>query len=104
MSTPHLSPAKLRQERLIQAVISVLIVLYFSYIDEGYNDFRWMKNPGDWLFFALYVGVLFGVQFLVARFVLTNYHGRGRIFISFVLGLAGLIGVGMLIGFFVSLF
>lgn len=99
-----MTPARQKQELLIQAAISLMIVLYVSYIDEGYNDFRWMKNPGDWIFFFLYSGFLFGIQLLASRLVLTNYHGRGRVLISLLIGLGGLMGLIFLIGFVISLF
>lgn len=44
--------------------ISVAIIFTFLlfYIDEGYYDFRWMKEWGNWIVFLLYVGVMYVFQ------------------------------------------
>ena len=31
-------------------------------MDEGYYDFRWMKEWGNWIVFLLYIGVMYVFQ------------------------------------------
>jgi hypothetical protein len=48
---------------LVVSAILINQVLFF--LDEGYNDFRWVQSFGNWIVFAGYTIVLFGAQFLV---------------------------------------
>lgn len=52
-------------------VSAVLVTNYLFYIDEGYCDFRWMKEWGNWIVFALFVLVMTVCQF-VAYLILTR--------------------------------
>lgn len=58
--------------------ISLLVTNFLFFIDEGYNDFRWMKDPGNWLVFLIYVIgiyiVLLAISLLVAVFVKMARH------------------------------
>lgn len=53
--------------------ISLLVTNILFFIDEGYNDFRWMKDPGNWLVFLIYMigiyAVLLAICLLVAVFI-----------------------------------
>ncbi len=40
---------------------------FLFFIDEGYYDFRWMKDPGNWFVFIFYLMFLFIPQFIVHR-------------------------------------
>ncbi len=44
-------------------LITNFITQFLFFIDEGYNDFRWMKQPGNWLVYLIYISVIFGVLF-----------------------------------------
>ncbi len=48
-------------------------IFFLCFIDEGYYDFRWMKNLGNWVVFFLYWMILFwlgiGVAYL-SKFIL----------------------------------
>lgn len=37
---------------------ALLVSLMLFYIDEGYYDFRWMSNVGNWIAFVVYAGVI----------------------------------------------
>lgn len=46
--------------------ISLLVTNVLFFIDEGYNDFRWMKDPGNWVVFVIYVVGFYAVLFTIA--------------------------------------
>jgi hypothetical protein len=46
--------------------ISLLVTNILFFIDEGYNDFRWMKDPGNWVVFVIYVVGIYAVLFTIA--------------------------------------
>lgn len=47
-------------------ISTILIVMTLFFIDEGYYDFRWMKDIGNWVVFGLYVIVIFPIQYVLA--------------------------------------
>lgn len=46
-------------------LIAVAITLFLFYIDEGYYDFRWTENAGNWFVFVIYVGIIWGLQLVL---------------------------------------
>ena len=42
---------------LLPAFVFVNLLCYY---DEGYRDFRWMRDPGNWVAFAIYLAVAYG--------------------------------------------
>jgi hypothetical protein len=80
-------PAKTKtNEALILLVSAIAIAFALFFIDEGYYDFRWMKNPGNWIAFTAYVLMLFVGQLVVLKLFLRAYKGFGRLPISIVGG------------------
>lgn len=56
--------------RIIPAVVATfIIVMFLFYIDEGYYDFRWMRNVGNWLMFVVYLALVFPMQWLLAGMI-----------------------------------
>jgi hypothetical protein len=53
------------------AVATIVIVLFLFYIDEGYYDFRWMKEWGNWVVFIIYLLIVFPIMWLLA-FIFTR--------------------------------
>ncbi|WP_313807471.1 hypothetical protein [Flavobacterium sp.] len=47
-----------------------LIAQFLFFIDEGYYDFRWMKDIGNWIVFFIYFGILTAVLFLLNSLLL----------------------------------
>jgi cation transport ATPase len=68
------------------ATSAVLITLFLFYIDEGYYNFRWMADIGNWIVFVVYATVIFAGQWLVAKLVPSRFHGIGRTAVSVVIG------------------
>ena len=65
---------------------SVLIVFFLFFIDEGYYDFRWMKDPGNWIAFILYFVPVFGLQLFSLKVILRKYTGPGKLLVSIIAG------------------
>jgi len=52
--------------KFILPLLNALVVtLFLFYIDEGFYDFRWMLNVGNWLVFLVYVAVIYGMELLL---------------------------------------
>lgn len=48
------------------AIATLLIVLFLFYIDEGYYDFRWMLEWGNWVVFIIYLMIVFPLMWMLA--------------------------------------
>lgn len=44
-----------RNETIAPFLSALVIVMFLFFIDEGYYDFRWMKDAGNWLVFVFYL-------------------------------------------------
>lgn len=65
-----------KTEDLISPLISaIFIVMFLFFIDEGYYDFRWMKEPGNWVVFVVYMLIFFPVQWGISHFVFHKLNG-----------------------------
>jgi len=49
----------------LAAINSFLITQFLFFIDEGYYNFKWMMNIGNWLIFSFYFAVLAGILFCI---------------------------------------
>lgn len=78
MSRANSLPVRRDYEILIPFVSALFIVLFFSFIDEGYYDFRWMTDPSGWLAFGIYLAVFFALLSLVYNFGLTFLKGATK--------------------------
>ena len=58
--------------------MTLLIVMTLFFVDEGYYDFRWMADPGNWIVFGIYMAGLYPIQFLISRFLFVNERGFKR--------------------------
>ncbi|ESU24934.1 hypothetical protein FEDK69T_04900 [Flavobacterium enshiense DK69] len=50
---------------LFSALNSFIVAQFLFFIDEGYYNFRWMKDIGNWMVFVVYFFVLFGMLLLL---------------------------------------
>lgn len=66
---------------------TLLLTSFLFFIDEGYYDFRWMLDPGNWIVFIIYCMVLFAIQMLFFELVFRNYRGRGKLLLSLAGGI-----------------
>ncbi len=82
-----------KQEDLISPLISAfLIVMFLFFIDEGYYDFRWMKDSGNWLVFVIYMIIFFPIQWGISHFVFSKLTGWKKT--------AALVGISILLSLF----
>jgi hypothetical protein len=88
-------------QSIVAAVAALLVTLFLFYIDEGYYNFRWMMNDlRNWLWFAVYVAAIWGIQLLAGKYVYRKYAEWEKIILNVVLAVpAGVILViSLLIG------
>ena len=55
------------------------ILSFFFFIDEGYYDFRWMADPGNWLVFFIYFIILYPVQLGISELLFKRITGRRKL-------------------------
>ncbi len=77
-----------RRGPIILLIVSFLFVNFLFFIDEGWYDLRWMKQPGNWLVFALYLGILFGSQMIFYTWICRRLQRSDRIMLSAIGGMA----------------
>ena len=44
---------------LAMTIGTTFLVLFMFYIDEGFYNFNWMREPGAWFVFAIYWNIIF---------------------------------------------
>lgn len=67
-------------------VSSLMITTVLFYLDEGYYNFNWMGNPGNWMMFILYSGIFFSCQVLVSKFIFKRHLGMNNTISSILVG------------------
>ena len=72
-----------RDNLLIPFASAILITLFLFYIDEGYYDFRWMLQWGNWIAFGIYLALLFPVQWAISFFLFRKYEGTKKALLMF---------------------
>jgi len=50
---------------ILPLLISIVITLFLFYIDEGFYNFKWMLNVGNWIAFLVYVAAIYIAQLLL---------------------------------------
>ncbi|WP_118976999.1 hypothetical protein [Taibaiella koreensis] len=78
MSTLSLRRAYKLPGRLLLGTATLALTSYLFYSDEGYYDFRWMGNPGNWIAFILYFVLLLAPQIGLHELALYIYPGGRR--------------------------
>ncbi|PKL77813.1 MAG: hypothetical protein CVV25_13580 [Ignavibacteriae bacterium HGW-Ignavibacteriae-4] len=51
-------------------ISSIIVTLVLLYIDEGYYNFNWMTNIGNWIVGAIYAGIITLIQIAIYKFIL----------------------------------
>ena len=65
MKTQMLSSKSETAKFIWPLLIAVVITLFLFYIDEGFYNFKWMLNIGNWIAFLLYVAAIYVVQLIL---------------------------------------
>ena len=63
---------------------TLMVTHFLFYIDEGYYDFRWMRDIGNWIMFLIYTIVLSSLQLLVFEVTSRIYRRRGSVVVSVI--------------------
>ena len=87
------------QDRSIALLLasSAAITAFLFFIDEGYYNFHWMWNFGNWIVFGIYTFAIFMAQFLVSLLLVRKNFTALRTTATILLGAA--IGIFTLVVF-----
>lgn len=75
-----------RVNGLILLISAIIITNFLFFIDEGYYDFRWMSDAGNWIPFFIYLVVIFILQLVFSDIILKKYHGKNKTILSILEG------------------
>lgn len=76
-----------RDNLVIPFLSAFLITMFLFFIDEGYYDFRWMREWGNWIVFVIYLFLLFPLQWLLARFLLGKFRSWTKALMMLLIGI-----------------
>lgn len=88
MGEISLKTEKRKKGILTFAISSILITMFLFLIDEGFYNFKWMADPGNWVAFIIYSVPMFLIQLGIYNLALNHYRGPGKSFISVTAGTA----------------
>ncbi|MDT0555125.1 hypothetical protein [Patiriisocius hiemis] len=71
---------------LIFGVISILITLFLGFIDEGYYNFQFLRDPGAWIALGIYAVFMFIFQNICFWLLFKKVSFSGKIWVSAFLG------------------
>ena len=87
MSAITVTPNVSRDNLFIPFGSAILITLFLFYIDEGYYDFRWMLQWGNWIVLVIYIIMLFPLQWVISYFLFRKAHGMQKALLMLVFGI-----------------
>ncbi len=67
-------------------ISSIIVTLVLLYVDEGYYNFNWMANIGNWIVGAFYAGIITLIQIAIYKLVLFPLQGTLRTGLSIGIG------------------
>lgn len=74
-----------KTELLIYLVNAILINNLLFFIDEGFQDFHWMSDMGNWVMLIVLTSALFGIQAFISLVLLQNFVSKNsRILLSII--------------------
>jgi hypothetical protein len=83
------------KEFLAYFLSAVGVTMFLFFIDEGYYNFNWMMNIGNWIAFLIYVTGLLTGQFLSNSLILRKYKGEKKTLLTSIIGIP--LGTAMII-------
>ena len=78
---------------LVPLIATFLIVNFLFFIDEGYYDFRWMHDAGNWFVFGIYCLIIFPIQWMVSWFLFRRIEGWQKTALRLFTGVTGTLGL-----------
>lgn len=82
---------KKRVSTLIHVFFACVSTFYLFYIDEGYFNFKWMQNPGNWIAFVVYVSFFIFMQWIIKQTLLKQIGGFKQVILSSIIACSFLI-------------
>ena len=70
----------------ILSALSVALVAFLFYLDEGLNSWAWVQDPGIWLVFGIYAMATFLGSFAVYRLFRRRFSELGSCLAGSFLG------------------
>jgi len=65
MKTQTIQPNAETEKYILPLLVSIVITLFFCYIDEGYYNFKWMLNLENWVAFFVYLAAIYLLQLIL---------------------------------------
>lgn len=90
------TPSKWKPTVLILG-IPLLVVFFLGFIDEGYYDFRWMQDPGNWVALGLYWLAMILGECVIALLVPRSWPLTHKLWL--IIGGGMVLGVLLMAGF-----
>ena len=81
----------------IMFVTSALITMSLFYVDEGFYNFRWMLNIGNWLIFVIYTLAIISGQILIHLLITRVFGLKGNMLWTILAG--SVVAVMILVSF-----
>jgi hypothetical protein len=91
----------LSSQSIVAFVAAILITFFLFYIDEGYYNLNFLRDPLNIMWFAVYVLWIWGAQLLLARFCFNTYKMWEKMMLNTLFGIP--LGAISLISIFIGL-
>ncbi len=63
------NPKQIRLSTKVFLVYTFLLTMLMGFIDEGYYDFSWMSNIGNWVALSVYFMLILGAIYLLHHII-----------------------------------
>ena len=60
----------------ILILLSIIISLFLGYIDEGYNNFKWMLDWMNWISFVIYFIIIYFISSFIFNKLLKSKDNK----------------------------
>jgi hypothetical protein len=71
---------------LIHCLVAIGITTFLFFIDERNFNFNWAADPGCWLVFCFYAGIMVLTQTFCYKILLRKSHNENKITLASVIG------------------
>ena len=71
---------------IILLTVAAIITMILFYIDEGYYNFNWMLDWGNWIVYLIYVAVIFAVEAAIYKLLSLIIKSKSTTILSATLG------------------
>jgi len=68
-------------------LISLLVTTLLCYIDEGYYNFEWTKDPANWFFFFIIAFFIVLGQTITNKWIFKKLDEYGKLIVTSLIGI-----------------